>query len=128
MTKLPPLKRADFGVYRGDGYTIFRRHYRGSQGGNGWTWSIRLDHWEPGKVSEGFSTKTDAHRSALDYYNNHKETTEVRKICSICEGPIDVQGGTWRDGHNAQPVNAGRCCTRCNNNVVIPERLRRIYQ
>jgi hypothetical protein len=27
-------------------------------------------------------------------------------------------------GHNAEPVKRGRCCNRCNDAVVIPERIR----
>jgi hypothetical protein len=42
--------------------------------------------------------------------------------CSICQLDIDVQPH-WDQGHNAEPVNAGRCCTRCNDTVVIPARL-----
>ena len=26
-------------------------------------------------------------------------------------------------GHNAEPVNSGRCCDDCNEHVVIPIRL-----
>lgn len=39
-------------------------------------------------------------------------------ICSICRQPY--QGF----GNNAQPVNDGRCCDRCNQGVVIPHRLK----
>jgi hypothetical protein len=46
--------------------------------------------------------------------------------CSICEGPIQVHG-TWTQGHNAQPVNDGRCCDDCNAQVVIPRRLVDLY-
>lgn len=52
--------------------------------------------------------------------------------CSICFLPIDVvsfpgSGVVWRDGHNAAPVNSGRCCSKCNDNVVIPARLAILY-
>jgi hypothetical protein len=40
------------------------------------------------------------------------------KICSIC-GTVFMR---W--GHNAQPINDGRCCDDCNNLVVA----RRIQQ
>ena len=44
--------------------------------------------------------------------------------CSICGMDIDIHPGSlWSDGHNAEPVNDGRCCTVCNNRVVIPRRL-----
>ena len=42
--------------------------------------------------------------------------------CSICKGAIDDQYG-----HNAQPLNDGRCCSICNTQFVIPERLKLIY-
>ena len=29
----------------------------------------------------------------------------------------------WDSGHNAEPVNRGRCCDKCNNEVVIPTRI-----
>ncbi len=51
--------------------------------------------------------------------------------CSICKGKIDehktLEGEVyWTHGHNAEPVNEGRCCTKCNNNVVLPERMNRL--
>lgn len=51
--------------------------------------------------------------------------------CSICKGKIDEhrtpQGEVyWRHGHNAEPINEGRCCTKCNDSVVLPERLNRL--
>jgi len=56
------------------------------------------------------------------------KTTENKPlICSICGGDIDAQG-TWTRGHNAEPINDGRCCTECNNTVVIPARIVAIYR
>ena len=52
--------------------------------------------------------------------------------CSICHGPINEHKNEatgeayWTTGHNAQPVNDGRCCTSCNVSVVIPARINRI--
>ena len=43
--------------------------------------------------------------------------------CSICGLAIDIQIGGWSEGHNAEPVNSGRCCSDCNAMVVIPRRL-----
>jgi len=48
--------------------------------------------------------------------------------CSICNGPIDDHVDAngvvyWTEGHNAEPVRNGRCCTKCNNEHVIPKRL-----
>lgn len=49
--------------------------------------------------------------------------------CSICRKPIEVEAATgWAEGHNAQPVNNGRCCSDCNATVVIPARLARIQK
>lgn len=42
--------------------------------------------------------------------------------CSICKKEIEVVNG-WAEGHNAQPVNDGRCCGQCNLTIVIPTRL-----
>jgi hypothetical protein len=50
-------------------------------------------------------------------------------ICSICAAPIDIEAlSGWAGGHNAQPVNSGRCCTNCNMMVVLPARLARLRQ
>ena len=42
------------------------------------------------------------------------ETTK----CSICEDQY------YGYGHNAQPVNNGRCCSLCNDMYVIPARMK----
>jgi len=42
---------------------------------------------------------------------------EEKFICSICK--TECVG--W--GNNAWPVNDGRCCNECNDNVVIPARI-----
>ena len=39
--------------------------------------------------------------------------------CSICNNEIDDGFG-----HNAEPVNNGRCCNDCNSAVVIPARIK----
>jgi hypothetical protein len=49
--------------------------------------------------------------------------------CSICNNEIEkeiVNGKVEHTGHNAQPVNDGRCCDNCNQTVVIPARLKEI--
>lgn len=43
------------------------------------------------------------------------------RICSICQDRYEGYG------NNAEPVNDGRCCDRCNWTVVIPARLNMIY-
>lgn len=45
--------------------------------------------------------------------------------CSICSKPILPEYG-WSGGHNAQPVNDGRCCSDCNTKVVVPMRIQRM--
>lgn len=43
--------------------------------------------------------------------------------CCICGKAIESEGD-WHSGHNAEPVAKGRCCRACNDNVVVPARLR----
>ena len=43
--------------------------------------------------------------------------------CSICTSEIDVQANGYEGGHNALPISNGRCCTICNDNVVVPMRM-----
>jgi hypothetical protein len=44
--------------------------------------------------------------------------------CSICFTEIPAEhDGQWTKGHNAEPVNSGRCCGKCNERVVIPARI-----
>ena len=40
-------------------------------------------------------------------------------VCSIC----NMEHGD-KYGHNAQPINNGRCCSVCNIEVVIPTRIK----
>lgn len=51
-----------------------------------------------------------------------KNINSKTKICSICSKPIDVDEIGWDKGHNAMPINDGRCCTSCNEKEVIPAR------
>jgi len=47
--------------------------------------------------------------------------------CVICEEKIGVDSdGIWDGGHNAEPIQEGLCCERCNNDIVTPERMRRV--
>ena len=39
--------------------------------------------------------------------------------CSICGKEI-----TDEHSNNAEPVNSGRCCNKCNREVVIPARIK----
>lgn len=43
--------------------------------------------------------------------------------CSICGYDIPNENG-WAHGHNAEPINPGRCCGDCNAIYVIPERIK----
>ncbi len=39
--------------------------------------------------------------------------------CSICHLEIEDEFG-----HNAEPINTGRCCDSCNSTFVIPHRIK----
>lgn len=44
-------------------------------------------------------------------------------ICCICNKPIPAKG-SWKLGNNPEPyATEGRCCDRCDQEVVIPMRL-----
>jgi len=48
--------------------------------------------------------------------------------CIICRGPIEPHVNAegviyWTEGHNAEPISQGRCCNRCNEDIVIPARI-----
>lgn len=57
----------------------------------------------------------------------HEQPTNKPMICSICGNEIKPEGD-WLLGHNAEPVNDGRCCRHCNDTVVIPTRIVAIYR
>lgn len=44
--------------------------------------------------------------------------------CSICGIEITIDNHNWKLGHNAFPINEGRCCKECNDTIVTPRRLR----
>ena len=44
-------------------------------------------------------------------------------ICSICNEQITSNLNGWDGGHNANPINEGRCCGVCNDLEVVPARL-----
>jgi len=54
------------------------------------------------------------------------------KRCCLCGGLIDKQKNPltrqvfWDDGHNAEPLSSGRCCSICNDTKVIPARIANI--
>lgn len=41
--------------------------------------------------------------------------------CSICKDEIKGHG------NNAQPINSGKCCDKCNVTKVIPERIKKLF-
>ena len=49
------------------------------------------------------------------------ENYAEKGICSIC----GEEYNHW--GNNAYPINNGRCCDKCDEAVVIPERIARSY-
>jgi hypothetical protein len=49
-----------------------------------------------------------------------EERPQPSATCSICESTYDGCG------HNAQPVNSGRCCDDCAGLHVFPARLRQV--
>ena len=49
-------------------------------------------------------------------------------ICSICQVTIQPNASGWAGGNNAEPINEGRCCDRCDQLVVIPARINRYRQ
>ena len=46
--------------------------------------------------------------------------------CCICGKEIEDAFG-WKEGHNPWPAKEeGRCCTKCNDLIVVPLRMKRI--
>ena len=45
------------------------------------------------------------------------------KKCSICK-----YNDIGKYGNNAQPINNGLCCDWCNNEFVIPKRIREMNE
>ena len=47
--------------------------------------------------------------------------------CIICKQNIDILYNNgkviWEDGHSAEPISEGRCCTICNDTIVTPQRI-----
>jgi hypothetical protein len=50
------------------------------------------------------------------------ESENLLHACSICAHLYEGFG------HNAEPVNSGRCCDDCNWAVVIPARIQSLYR
>ena len=48
--------------------------------------------------------------------------------CVICKKQIEKQYTEdgemfWDQGEDARPIGEGRCCLKCNKNIVIPARI-----
>ena len=43
--------------------------------------------------------------------------------CSICKEEIKHDLNGWDKGHNADPINNGKCCGFCNDTIVSVTRL-----
>ena len=58
---------------------------------------------------------------------NRKGRNMVKQMeCVICGGLIDIHPlSGWAGGYNADPVREGRCCEYCDDNIVLPMRMRR---
>lgn len=64
----------------------------------------------------------DGDEDLFEYYMN--TNTDTRISCSICGYKIEPHPlSGWAEGHNADPVNSGRCCDNCNETVVVPKRI-----
>ena len=49
--------------------------------------------------------------------------------CSICSDKIYPEPvSNWDKGHNAYPVNEGRCCSICNDTIVTPVRIMMFFK
>src|SRR5262245_22299655 len=59
-------------------------------------------------------------RSARPHYH-HNRGRPMMRTCSICHEPYTGYG------HNARPVNDGRCCDTCNWSAVVPARLEGLF-
>ena len=59
-------------------------------------------------------------------------TSDNTQPCCICNEKIDAMVDPktgkeiWTEGHNAEPVADGRCCSDCNNNIIVPFRMMKL--
>ena len=49
-------------------------------------------------------------------------------ICIICKGDIEKHYSAdgimyWNEGHSAEPIADGRCCDKCNDDIVLGHRV-----
>jgi len=43
--------------------------------------------------------------------------------CVICSRRITTDSNGWDGGHNAEPINSGKCCGFCNARIVEPTQI-----
>ena len=48
--------------------------------------------------------------------------------CVICSQSISSDPDGWDGGHNAEPINSGKCCGFCNARIVTPTRIVLCYK
>lgn len=63
----------------------------------------------------------------MNTQNNNQEKVKEKIHCCICNEYIEPNNG-WIYGNNAEPVKDGRCCNKCNSEIVIPERIHQYTQ
>jgi len=58
-----------------------------------------------------------------------ENTRDIERLeCSICGEEILTEDNGWDGGHNAEPINEGRCCSKCNMEVVVPARIKQLQE
>lgn len=89
-----------------------------------WTFVIQDPKWtEENAIHCPLFTLTGIMVSGFTYITKDKQFADMvvaalkNEPCSLCDGRY------YQWGHNAQPLNDGRCCDACNTNKVIPARL-----
>ena len=76
---------------------------------------VKTTEYTEEDINKELMEEKDITQKMIDKYSKPK--------CSICNEYIlsDLDG--WDGGHNASPINDGRCCGKCNKIKVIPARL-----
>ena len=50
-----------------------------------------------------------------------------RKLCCFCKKELEKKYHNgelyWDSGNNAEPLKKGRCCDKCNMEIVLPTRI-----
>lgn len=69
----------------------------------------------------GPELRTKSDKTVIRPIRESNSKTTRGKRCIICSGPIVGYG------NNAEPVKVGRCCDSCNATVVIPARIKSLF-